>query len=250
MNRAGNPAVQAAVAVARRIPGVPRLFRALRDTLVTYRLKHSTAEQIFTDIYRRNWWGGAASVSGTGSALDQTRVIAERLPGLLRELGVSTLLDVPCGDFHWMRTVPLDGIRYVGGDIVPDLVRKNCEAYQRPGIEFRRIDMLTDALPRADLVICRDGLVHLSNADILRAIRNLCHSGSKYLLTTTFTDRKQNDDILTGGWRTLNLEAPPFCFPRPLGVINEECTELDGAYPDKSLGLWRLTELQRVAADY
>jgi SAM-dependent methyltransferase len=249
MDLTGNRAVQAAINVVRHFPGARRLYRSLRDALVTYRLKHSSAEEIFTDIYRRNWWRGTTSVSGTGSALDQTRVIAQKLPQLLSELGVVTLLDVPCGDFHWMRTVSLGGIRYIGGDIVSELVQKNREAYQTPGIEFRRMDLLTDTLPSADLVICRDGLVHLSNADVYRAIGNLCKSGSDYLLTTTFTDRPHNADILTGDWRALNLEAPPFCFPPPLQVFNEECTELDGAYPDKSLGLWRLADLPRAAID-
>jgi hypothetical protein len=249
MSSATDRAARAVIGVARRIPGVPWLFRSLRSALVTYRLTHSTVEQIFTDIYRRNWWGGTVSVSGTGSAPEQTRVIAETLPGLLRELGVSTLLDLPCGDFHWMSRVPLDGIRYIGGDIVLELVEKNRVTYQRPGVEFRLVDLLTDTLPRADLVVCRDGLVHLSNADILRAVRNLCNSRSGYVLTTTFPGRKHNDDILTGDWRTLNLEASPFRFPRPLRMINEECTELDGAYADKSLGLWRLVDLSHIVAD-
>jgi hypothetical protein len=249
MNVTTNRAVRAAIGVARHIPGIPWLYRLLRDALVTYRLKHSTTEEIFTHIYRRNWWGGTVSVSGTGSALEQTRVIAQRLPGLLRELGVSRLLDVPCGDFHWMSTVPLDGIRYVGGDIVRQLIERNRTNYKRPGVEFRRVDLLTDTLPQADLVMCRDGLVHLSNADIVHAVRNFGRSGSTYLLTTTFPGRERNDDILTGDWRPLNLEAPPFRFPQPLRLINEECTELNRAYPDKSLGLWRLAELRGLVSD-
>jgi hypothetical protein len=162
----------------------------------------------------------------------------------MRELSVSSLLDVPCGDFHWMGTVSLDDIHYIGGDIVPELVAKNRAAHQRPGIEFRRIDLLTDQMPRADLIMCRDGLVHFSNADVFRAIRGFCESGAEYLLATTFPGREGNNDILTGDWRPLNLEASPFRFPRPLRLINEECTELNGAYPDKSLGLWRLAELR------
>lgn len=238
-----------AIGVARHVPGIPWLYRSLRDAFVNYRRKRSTTEQIFTDIYRRNWWGGTVSVSGTGSALEQTRVIAQELPGMLKVLGVSSLLDVPCGDFHWMSMVPLDGISYIGGDIVLPLIEKNREAHQRSGIAFRRMDLLTDTLPRADIIMCRDGLVHLSNADIFQAIRNFVQSGSEYLLTTTFADRKRNDDILTGDWRPLNLEAPPFHFPQPLRLINEECTELDGAYPDKSLGLWRLADLRQVVPD-
>ena len=46
-----------------------------------------------------------------------------------------------------------------------------------------------------------------------------------------------------GKWRTLNFNLPPFDFPEPMLVINEKCTEADGAFKDKSLGVWRLADL-------
>jgi len=46
-------------------------------------------------------------------------------------------------------------------------------------------------------------------------LRNIRRSGSAYLLVTTFPDRKENVDIITGNWRPLNMEKPPFNFPRP-----------------------------------
>jgi hypothetical protein len=41
----------------------------------------------------------------------------------------------------------------------------------------------------------------------------------------------------------LNLQLPPFNFPAPLRLIEENCTEDGGKYADKSLGLWRLSDL-------
>jgi hypothetical protein len=43
-------------------------------------------------------------------------------------------------------------------------------------------------------------------------------------------------DIRTGGWRTLNFQLPPFNFPPPLHLLNENCTEAGGKFFDKSLG--------------
>jgi hypothetical protein len=63
------------------------------------------------------------------------------------------------------------------------------------------------------------------------------------LLTTTFTSQRPNRDTSRGEWRTLNLELPPFNFPKPLRVINEKCSEAGGAYWDKGLALWRLSDL-------
>jgi hypothetical protein len=97
--------------------------------------------------------------------------------------------------------------------------------------------------PAADLLLCRDCLVHLSFADIDKALRNIRRSSLAYLLTTTFPAESVNADIVTGDWRPLNLQAAPFNLPTPVELINEGCTEGDGAFADKSLGLWRIRDL-------
>ena len=79
------------------------------------------------------------------------------------------MLDVPCGDFYWMRLVPLD-VDYTGGDIVSDIVARNQAQYGDERRRFLRLDLLQDPLPAADLIFCRDCLVHLSNAHIRRAV--------------------------------------------------------------------------------
>src|SRR5262249_28756808 len=106
---------------------------------------------------------------------------------------------------------------------------------------FLCLDMTRADLPAADLILCRDGLVHLSFADARAAIRNFRRSGSRYLLTTTFVGRGRNVDTATGGWRALDLQAPPFRFPPPLTLVDERCGQTDGR--DKGLGLWKLADL-------
>ncbi len=201
-------------------------------------------QQIFTSIYRLNAWGGTESVSGTGSGLMETRAVRTALRSLIEELAIATLLDIPCGDFHWMRETDLRGVGYTGGDIVDDLVAANRSRFGRPGRTFLRLDLLSDALPRVDFVFCRDCLVHFSFSDVFRALDNVCRSGSTYLMATTFTGRDENVDIATGRWRVLNLERAPFALPAPLRIIAEECVQGDGAYADKSLGLWRVADLR------
>jgi len=76
---------------------------------------------------------------------------------------------------------------------------------------------------------------------VWKALANMKHSGSRYLLATTFVDRQHNADILTGGWRPLNLSAPPFCLPPPVRVINEDCPAKK--FRDKSIGLWEVANI-------
>ena len=227
----------------RGIPGVLYLHQSLQNFREARRLKRANAEEVFSDIYRKNAWRGKDSVSGPGSDLDETGAIVRELPGLFRDLGVTSVLDVPCGDFHWMSRVPLDGIDYTGADIVRELIERNRSAFARANVRFECLNLLTDKLPAADLILCRDCLVHFSFRDARAALRNLSSGGSKLLLTTTFTSRPENADILTGQWRPINLEKPPFSLPRPLRLIDECCTEKSGLYRDKSLALWRLADI-------
>jgi hypothetical protein len=203
--------------------------------------------RIFGRIYRLNRWNSAATVSGVGSSLEQTANLRQNLPRLLARYQIKILLDAPCGDLFWLRHVPgLELERYIGVDIVPELIAKLAVAPPIPGAEFRRLDIMRGRLPRADAVMCRDLLVHLNNQQIWRCLRNFRASGSTYVLATTFP-RHRNEDIVTGRWRPLNLEAVPFSFPPPLDIIVEGNTQRNvrrqTSYEDKSLALWRLADL-------
>jgi hypothetical protein len=201
---------------------------------------------IFRDIYRRHHWSASQSPSGPGAAPEQTTELRRLLPALLRELGVRTLLDLPCGDYSWMRTIELPDIRYIGADLLPEIVQSLAAEFGGFRREFLVLDLTRDRLPRADLLLCRDCLVHLSYPDIRRALANVVRSGIPYLLTTTFPAGDANEDIVTGDWRVLDLERAPFHLPPPERILNEGCTEGDGAFADKSLGLWRVAELREL----
>ena len=202
--------------------------------------------EAFRYAYETNFWTGPESPSGPGSGFDQTAVIRRALPELCHRLGVRSFLDLPCGDCHWVSTIDFGRITYMGGDLLPELIDANTRRFAQPGREFRVLDLLSSPLPPADLVLCRDCLVHLSFEDIARAVTNLRAAGATYLLTTTFPLQLQNDEIRTGDWRPLNLETDPFRWSRPQELILEECTEAGGEFADKSLGLWRMDALPVV----
>lgn len=229
--------------ITKRLRGVSRDYHRLRQAYRTDPAKGMTTEDIFIDVLRRNEWGGKDSISGSGSDRYQTRLIIGELPILFKDFNISTFLDIPCGDFHWMSVVNLDGVNYLGGDIVNKLICNN-KRFEKPNVRFRHLNIITDGLPKADLIMCRDCFVHFSFYDIFRALNNVCNS-SKYLLTTTFTALGKNRDIFTGQWRCLNFEADLFNFPKPVRLITEGCTQGEGAYSDKSLGLWRVEHVKK-----
>jgi SAM-dependent methyltransferase len=200
--------------------------------------------QRFRRIHDTNLWGAPASASGLGSELDATAVLRAQLSGLFQKLGVTSLLDAPCGDAGWINQLDL-GVRYVGIDIVPDLIeglQSRAVAGEIKG-EYRLADITADALPRCDAILCRDALVHLSFANIVRAVANFRTSGAVWLIATTFPKWRTNADCEDGDWRALNFERPPFNWGPPAELLNENCREAGGGWRDKSLGVWRLAGL-------
>jgi hypothetical protein len=239
--------------IRKHLAGYPKTDLMRPATFFSHVLRHACGaasagnrenyEQIFTthaDLYRQH---NDESISGPGSSLAQTQVLRERLPLVLAQLGVRSLLDAPCGDYNWLKHVRLGIAEYIGADVLTEVVAENQARHGDSEKRFIRADLLCDSVPTADLVLCRDLLPHLSYEEILAVLRNLRRSGATYLLTTTFTQPRPNQDTSGGRWRTLNLWLPPFNFPAARLTINEGCTEAGGAYADKSLALWELSDL-------
>jgi hypothetical protein len=196
---------------------------------------------IFTEIYRLNSWQSAESRSGPGSTVERCRIVWAGLETIIAKLGIRSLLDAPCGDFNWMKEAPLNGLRYVGVDVVHELIEENTRRHGRAGREFLQADITGDPLPACDLILCRDGLVHFSDEDVWKAVRIFQQSGAPYLATTTFPAQLRNEPIPTGHWRPLNLEQAPFHFPPPFLAVTDGCPH--PGYTDKLLAVWRLADL-------
>lgn len=217
-------------------------YKAVRSRVDRLRYGNGSVE-IFDRIIAENYWQDPESVSGGGSNLRQTEKLRAELPALLSRLRVRSLLDAPCGDFHWMRHVDLQTVAYTGVDVVAPLIERCQERFGGPARQFLCRNVLSDPLPPADAILSRDCLSHLSNDHVFAALKNFRSSGSTYLLATSYSARSRNWDIVTGSWRPINLEIKPFNFPPPSESIIEGSTEYDGDFADKTLGVWRLDAL-------
>ena len=207
------------------------LRRAIRSRLPIPR------SWLFSYIYKWGRWFDGESRSGAGSSLAYTENLRAQLPGLLADLGVRTMLDVPCGDFHWMSHVPLALDEYIGADIVPAMIRDNTQRHARADRRFMVLDIVRSVPPKVDLILCRDCLFHFPFALALKALQNFQASGSRYLLVTTFFDGV-NENVASGYYYRINLQAPPFNFPTPIRSIQDSPDQ-----PTRHLALWEFSAL-------
>ena len=211
-----------------------------------HRIVGDDPEAVFRDIFQFNRWNDAESVSGVGSNRRYTRNLRRALPRLLRKYAIRSILDVPCGDFAWMKNVPLDPeMQYMGGDIVHELVERLQKEFSSPQRRFERLDLVSSPLPKADILICRDCFIHLSNADVFKALSNFARSDIKYILTTTYRFGRINADIATGQFRAINLQAAPFSLPPPIETI----VDYIYPFPPRRLALWSSEQLQAWLSD-
>ncbi|WP_144397196.1 hypothetical protein [Roseateles puraquae] len=119
-----------------------------------------------------------------------------------------TLLDAPCGDFHWMRTVDLGIEDYIGVGILDEVIAAHQWRHAGRGRLFLRLDLIQDELPRADAILCRDLLPHLTYAEVWAVLRNFRSTVAECLMTTTFTGPRTNHETATRG-----IGAIPTCRP-------------------------------------
>ena len=207
----------------------------------TKMFKNSSTEEVFTHIYHDNKWGDSESRSGKGSNLEKTSGLMTAIPEMLNQLDVETILDIPCGDFHWMKEIDLPLDNYLGADIVKSLIEENQKRYGNEQRDFVHLDLMRDPLPPVDVVFCRECLVHLSYADIELAVDNIKKCGAKYLFTTHFPEVTANKNIVTGKHHSLNFTLDPFNWPQPQIEHSEYFTGKRRG--NKCLSVWKISDI-------
>ncbi len=186
----------------------------------------------FQSVYENNLWNGRESRSGQGSDVASVDTLIENIPSILTKYNISSFLDVPCGDFNWMREIDFGSTVYIGGDIVPDIIENNINLYSSDMRNFKVIDIMLDPLPSVDMIFVRDCFIHFSTDFVMQSIVNISRSSIKYLCVTHDLDKGRYPDgknielgVMESGvhyyFRPLNFELPPFSFPPPIDYIPE-----------------------------
>jgi len=210
------------------------LQRFLRETGIRF-----TRKQVFELVYEHSLWGGGESASGSGSHFEGTQAVRTALPTLLSHYGIKSIVDAACGDFHWMKELATNKQLeiYYGIDIVSPLIESIQLQHGSDKIQFLAMDLVTNAPPKADLILCRHLFIHLSNDDCLAVMENFRASGARYLLISTMPSLAVNAEVAyTGSYRPVNLELPPFRLAERIDAINDSQSADDSTV----LGLYRL----------
>ncbi|SDS12699.1 Methyltransferase domain-containing protein [Polaribacter sp. KT25b] len=172
-------------------------------------------------IYELKLWGDNKTKFYSGSGSHQPEILNPYLDVVIAFLisfkNPITVCDLGCGDFNVGKKLVKHAKKLIAVDIVSELIDYNKEKFKEEKLDFLCLDIAKDDLPKADCVILRQVLQHLSNKEIKNIVHKL--TDFKYVIITEHIplgDFMPNKDIISGqGIRIkkqsgVNLLQPPF----------------------------------------
>jgi hypothetical protein len=205
-----------------------------RDSLLKQRhldFKNLTLEESFDYIYKHRIWGadGTRPLSGWGSygewAASFVRVAAQ----VIKERGIRTVTEIGCGDFNIGSQLSGSVEKYQASDISSEIIRWNIDRFSDlNNVVFQQANACVDPLPPADLLIIRQVLQHLTNAQIESVLQNVEKTGFRHVLIAEHVSSPEkagapNQDLPSQGYFTrldfnsgVFIDQPPFSRPAKL----------------------------------
>ncbi len=203
----------------------------------------------FERVYRYNCWEGELSRSGPGSEGEFANQKIEIIKNIIINHNISSILDLGCGDFHWMKEIMPIIDRYHGVDIVSELIKNNKKQFQNQHVSFQCLDICRSeeqkliSLTKVDLVLCLDVFGHLLNKEVGLLLELILNNiNAKYLLvvnrrgsgSTDYT--KQEKSRLEG----IDIEEHPLFRV----YSSSRLQQVPSLYPNDFYDLYNLKKLQ------
>lgn len=181
-------------------------------------------QDIFQNIYDKRIWadsGNSETPAGPGSNVSVVKPFVERLNEFLMNNNVKSILDIGCGASKWQEDLNLDGIEYLGIDIV-NIEKK---------LPFQVHDIVEGPLDRNfDLILMRNVIQHQTLDDITQILKNIQLMKPRFIITN-YHDVRTNSELRDNDvyrFRRVNLTVEPFNLPNPIDQINT----------DQVMGVW------------
>lgn len=196
----------------------------------------------FENIYNRRVWGRHGNtLSGRGSSNAFTNNDSKFISKIISDKKIKSIVDV-CGDFAWQhKFLEKYKGRYLGVDVCKFCLNIIPNSIKSTNITFQQLDICHDNIPRSDLFICRDVLIHLDHDDILKFFHLLKKSKTKWLIVTSFNLPNQHLKSKHENACKHNLSLEPYNLNFEYQFYGNKETV---GYEKKYLGLTSVSDIQ------
>ena len=159
----------------------------IREKYYHNKYKNLSGEELFTKIYENKQWGEdkyQPFFSGSGShnkniSTPYIDALTDYITGLDF---LPVIIDIGSGDFNIGSKLVHLAKYYYACDIVKSLQNFCNKKFNYDNLEFVVCDAVNDPLPLGDIVIIRQVLQHLSNAEIKEIIKK-CRQYNRWIIT-------------------------------------------------------------------
>lgn len=164
---------------------------------------------LFDDIYKMEAW------DSTFSTVESCARYMEFIEIFIRQNKIKKVLEVGTGDWGFSAEIDWQDVVYHGIDVSRMAAYKNKRDYDSENIEFFNTDIF--GLPNLDydLVIIKDVLQHLNNAEIELMLNELLYTAKiKHFIITNDQVPNVNKDLKVQGLakRGVDITAKPFPY--------------------------------------
>jgi len=183
--------------------------------------KGLSTQEIFASIYKNSTWGGEKEVffSGSGTYHSSVTSYMDFMVDFMKKEKIKKIVEIGCGDFNITKKIlnKIEKVEYTGLDVVPDLIKHHQAINQTEHIKFQCLDAAKEVLPKGDLLVIRQVLQHLSNAQISQILKK--SDAYPYVLITEHLpleygtpnlDKATGPDIRIYQNSGVYIELPPF----------------------------------------
>lgn len=187
------------------LPHEARVFTLAGELIA----KHNPdAQTAFDAIYTKALWGRTAR-SGAGSTLREGQLYIDTVNRLIREYGITSVVDIGCGDC--VLASRLEVAQYTGYDCSTEIVAHAKKHY--PHLNIQHLDIITEfgRIGASDALLIKDVLHHWPNAEVNKFLDSLIQSKRFRYLFITNDCAQVSDSIDThmGGYRALSFDKQP-----------------------------------------
>jgi hypothetical protein len=182
-------------------------------------------------VYEMNLWGGKEFDFYSGEGSHNLELVTPYIT-IIKEFLLSfktpiTVCDLGCGDFNIGKKLVAHTEKYIAVDIVENLIERNEKLFIIDNLQFHCLDVSKDKLPKADCVILRQVLQHLSNDEIQNVLNRV--KVFKYLILTEHIPEKKfipNKNIISGQGIRLKSQSGIDITEAPFNLIVKEEKQL------------------------
>ncbi|MUU77773.1 class I SAM-dependent methyltransferase [Winogradskyella endarachnes] len=199
-------------------------------------------KDVMNQIYDLHLWGGKDYDFYSGFGSHDAYIIKPYLDAVSKFLkshnNLQTVCDLGCGDFNIGKQLTQYTKNYIGIDIVDKLIERNKHLFKAENLEFHCLNIVEEDLPKADCIILRQVLQHLSNAEILKVVKKL--SNYKFVILTEHLplgNFEPNKDIISGQGIRLKKQSGVDVLVEPFNLKAKEVKILNEIIPKDNKGI-------------